>query len=173
MTMTLVSTVTASGFTPSVSFNNIPQTATDLVFQISARSDANPSSTVFLLASINGGALGLTSSNFLRGSGSAVTSASGSQIGISSQSTDTASTFGSTTLVFPNYAGSTQKSFSFDGVSENNASAAWQYIGAGVWSNTAAITSVSFSPAVSSNFVAGTTISLYTITKGSGGATVS
>jgi hypothetical protein len=171
--MTLVSTTTLTGTAASITFSSIPQTATDLIFQISARSDANPSSTVFIGASINGGAFADTNNIFLRGSGSAATSSSNSVIAISSQNSDTANTFGSTTLVFPNYAGSTQKSFSFDGVSENNATAAWQYIAAGIWAYTTAITSVSFSPFVSSNFVAGTTISLYTITKGSGGATVS
>jgi hypothetical protein len=55
-----------------------------------------------------------------------------------------------------------------DTVSENNATAAFQRIIAGLNNSTAAITSINFFPS-SGNFVAGSTISLYGITKGSDG----
>ena len=85
--------------------------------------------------------------------------------------TATANTFNSTTFYIPNYAGSTNKSFSFDQVNENNTTAANQVLGSVLWSNTAAITSISLtSPGY--NFVQYSTASLYGITKGSGGATV-
>ena len=83
------------------------------------------------------------------------------------KSTYTANTFGNSVIYIANYAGSTYKSFSKDSITENNATAADQGVGAGLWSNTAAITSLSLT--VTSNMVAGSTFSLYGITKGSDG----
>jgi hypothetical protein len=54
--------------------------------------------------------------------------------------TATANTFGNTEFYIPNYTSSNYKSFSVDGVTENNATAAFALY-AGLWSNTAAITS--------------------------------
>jgi hypothetical protein len=80
----------------------------------------------------------------------------------------TANTFGNIQIYFPNYAGSTNKSYSVDSVTENNETVAYQTILAGLWSNTAAITTATFT-AESGNFAIGSTISLYKITKGSDG----
>jgi hypothetical protein len=54
----------------------------------------------------------------------------------------TASTFNNADLYIPNYAGSNNKSFSIDSVSENNGTAAVASLFAGLWSQTAAITSI-------------------------------
>jgi hypothetical protein len=45
-------------------------------------------------------------------------------------------------VYIPNYAGSAYKSISIDAVDENNASSAYSVLTAGLWSNTAAITSL-------------------------------
>jgi hypothetical protein len=89
--------------------------------------------------------------------------------------TDTTSnTFSSTQVYIPNYAGSTNKSVSIDHVTENNATNAYfSGIVAGLWSNTAAITSVKILDQDGGSLVAGSTASIYGILKGSGGATVS
>jgi len=57
--------------------------------------------------------------------------------------TSTASTFGNYEVYIPNYAGSTQKSTSTDGVSENNGTTAYAKLGAGLWTGTAAINAIS------------------------------
>jgi hypothetical protein len=67
----------------------------------------------------------------------------------------TSNTFANTSLYIPNYAGATNKSYSMDAVTENNATLAGQTIGAALWSNTAAITSIE----IASNF--GTNLSQY------------
>jgi hypothetical protein len=91
-------------------------------------------------------------------------------VGNASISTDTANTFGNLQFTVPNYSGSANKSFTVDVVSENNATTAFQQLFAGLWSNTAAITQVTFSLA---NFAQHSTAYVYGTLKGSGGATVS
>ena len=54
----------------------------------------------------------------------------------------TSSTFSSHSVYIPNYAGSNNKSTSSDNASENNATTAYIYLMAGLWSNSAAITSI-------------------------------
>lgn len=169
MSMTLISTVTVgAGGTAQIDFNSIPQTFTDLLFVASLRGN-DTSGGVYL--GFNGDGTGF-SERFLRGTGSAAQSGTSSQsVGRQNLSSSTASTFGSLQMYIPNYTSSANKTFSVDFVTENNAAAALQEIRAGVWSNTAAISSVLF--VCDSTFAQHSSISLYGITKGSGGATVS
>ena len=171
MTMTLVSTVTVgAGGATSIAFTGIPQTGTDLLIRISSRNSGGVNAA---LISFNSSTTGF-SARRLFGSGSTVSSNTytDNRGFYTSFSTDTAGTFGNCEIYIPNYSGSTNKSYSSDSVSENNAAAAYQALIAGLWSNTAAITSISLYP-TSGNFDQYSTASLYTITKGSGGATVS
>jgi len=78
-------------------------------------------------------------------------------------------TFGSTSLYLPNYTGSTNKSYSVDSVSENNSTSAYQEIIAGLWSQTAAVTSVTIKAESTRNFVQYSSATLYGILKGSDG----
>jgi hypothetical protein len=73
----------------------------------------------------------------------------------------TANTFGNGEIYIPNYAGSTQKSVSADAVAENN-SATYIYsaLNAGLWTGTAAITSIKLL-IPSYNFVQYSTAYLY------------
>jgi hypothetical protein len=147
----------------SMDFTSIPSTYTDLCVKVSARG-TNASTTVEMLVSFNGVSTNL-SSKLLYGTGSAVGSVSPSNIaGAISAALDTSSTFGNSEIYIPNYAGSTNKSVSFDSVSENNATTAYQYLTAGLWTNTAAITSVTLTPAASS-FAQYSTATLYGINK--------
>lgn len=77
----------------------------------------------------------------------------------------TASTFGSGQIYIPNYAGNINKSISVDSVTENAATQAFGSISAGLWANTAAITSIKLTPGASATFVEGSTAYLYGITK--------
>lgn len=171
--ITLISTITVgSGGAASIDFTSIPQTGTDLYAVYSLR-DTDASTVINLTVSFNG-SFANHSWRYLRGDGS--TAASNGSTGSSDYaripgSTATSNTFGNGSLYIPNYTGSTNKSLSFDSVAENNATSAWQQITAGLWSNTAAITRITFSGWTA--LAAGSTVSLYTITKGSGGASVS
>ena len=174
MTMTLVSTVTVgSGGAASIDFTGIAATATDLLLVISARSTHSGDDDVIIK-------FNASSSNYvtryLRGSGSGVQTSSFSTASTRAgtmQSSGTSNTFTNSSTYITNYSGSIAKAISTNAVSENNATGAWQFINAALWNDTSAITSIAVTPAQASTFVQYTTASLYTITKGSGGATVS
>ncbi len=171
MTMTLVSTVTVgSGGAASIDFTSIPQTGTDLLLQFSLRSsDAAQSVVTFKINGSNPSA-GI----YLRGTGSAAQSTNGyTSLGAINLSSTTADTFGNGQVYIPNYTSTDNKSYSADTVFENNATAAQQYLIAGSQTSSVAITSLALSLPGGTNFAQYSTASLYTITKGSGGATVS
>ena len=164
--MTLIETKTLTTAAASIEFTSIPQDGTDLLVLISARS-ASGSETRLAL----NGSTSSFSRRDLYGTGSSVASSSASDnyIGEMANSARLADTFGSMNLYIPNYTGSTNKSFSVETVDENNATLSSQRILAGLWSNTAAITSLTISTDAGQNIVAGSTISLYKITKGTDG----
>jgi hypothetical protein len=83
--------------------------------------------------------------------------------GHTSQSTDTANTFGSFEFYIPNYAGSNNKSLSSDAVQENNASAAYASLTAWLMANTAAITSLTLTTTATFSFAQYSTFYLYGI----------
>lgn len=158
-------TVGAAG-AASVTFNSIPQSGySDLVVKVSARDTFSAVSVISQLR-FNSNASGY-SFRRLRGSGSAADSYSESgatdmnlyntSVGASA----TASTFSNYEIYIPNYAGSNNKSFSVDSVTENNATEAYAVFFAGLWANTAAITSMNFVP--TTLFAQYSTFSLYGI----------
>jgi hypothetical protein len=159
------STVTVgSGGAATIDFTSIPATYTDLLIKLSSRSSDIGSSTGVVMQ-FNGSSASLTY-KLLEGSGSAAASYSGStgRIGVTDATGSTASTFGNLEAYIPNYAGSTNKSSSIDSVQENNASTAYADLSANLWSNTAAITSISLS-LQAGNFAQYSTASLYGILK--------
>jgi hypothetical protein len=167
--MRLISTQTLGTATPSIEFTSIPQTFTDLVVVFSCRTD-RADILDGIIGNINGSSANFTTRNLI-GEGSAVSSNTTTvgSLGLGNGATSTANTFGNSVAYITNYTAATNKSISADQVSENNATAAFQLIRAILWSNTAPITSISFLPQVGANLVAGSTISLYGILKGSDG----
>ena len=145
-TYTLIEAKTLATSTAAVTFSSIPATYTDLLVKVSARMTA-ASTGEYIQMSFNGVTTNLNS-RLLYGYTTAASSYDEAAIiplGLMPGSTTTANTFGSVDVYVPNYAGSTYKSVSIDQVSENNAStvnAAYQYLIAGLWSSTAAITSL-------------------------------
>ena len=138
-TYTLINSNTVgSGGVASVTFSSIPATYTDLLLKVSAR---NTTSSEIFEFGFNGVTTN-QSSIYLNGSGSAATSATYTLYNRSNPSTSTASTFSNSEIYIPNYAGSTNKSVSIDGANENNATTIYMNIVAGLWSSTAAITSI-------------------------------
>lgn len=170
MTMTLIATSTVgAGGAASIDFTAIAGTATDLYLVLSWNSSVNNDS---IFIQFNGSASSYTKRNlFGFGTGSPI-SQSGSDSYFNSNKTTTANTFNSGQVYIPNYAGATNKSFSSEDVSEANGADSYANLTAGLWSSTAAITSIKLDLA-SGNFIVGSTASLYSVTKGSGGASVS
>jgi hypothetical protein len=163
--MKLIESKTVGTAVASVEFTSIPQDATDLYLTVSSRTTgAGPD----CFNRPNGSSSNL-SGRRLRGNGvNAASSTETSAYVENCVSTDTASTFSNNSVYFPNYTSSAFKSMSIDAIRENNATDARQAIFAALWSDTAAITSITIVPN-STNFDVGSTFSLYKITKGSDG----
>jgi hypothetical protein len=165
--MKLIATTTVgSGGAANIEFTSIPQTYTNLVVFVSARS----STTVnFYRINLNSSASNF-SGRYLGADGTSVVSGlSSPAFGRMSQSNYTASTFGNDFWYIPNYTSSANKTISVDAVNENNSGSVFFLdIVAGLWSDSAAITAVKFVPN-SGDFAQHTTASLYGITKGSDG----
>jgi len=163
-------TVGAAGAS-SVTFSGIPQTGyTDLVIKASVRtSEAAGAVWDSLLLRFNGSSTGY-SDRSLGGDGSTAFSFSNTFTnyifcGDIANALVTSNTFSSVELTIPNYASSNNKSVSIDSVEENNATTAQTDLTAGLWSNTAAITSITFTPGAGPNFVANSTFYLYGVAK--------
>jgi hypothetical protein len=163
--MELIQTITLTGTTSAITFSTIPQNATDLVmvYALRAASSGNTQMQITLNSSTtgyvgktqfgNGSATGVASSNtILLGSAYAVDSAW------------TANTFSNGQTYFPLYAGSGVKSFCTEVVTEQTNTTSYQSMVSSYWNSTAAITSIAIS-LTSGNMVAGSTASLYKITK--------
>ena len=163
-TYTLISSVTVgSGGASTMDFTSIPSTYTDLCVKVSARGTGSYDE-MYVGISFNGSTSNLTS-RVLYGSGASAGSFSDTKIyGPVSANNTTANTFGSWECYVPNYAGSTNKSVSLDSVAETNGTSIDSYLTAGLWSNTAAITSISLYDAFTlNNFAQYSTAYLYGI----------
>jgi hypothetical protein len=170
--MKLIETKTLTVAAASIEFTSIPQTFTDLVVVWSLRTSRAATIEGVLIA-FNGSSANFTH-RALYGTGPTAASGSGAsgRAGVVNGNTSTANTFSNAYLYIPNYAGSTNKSYSVDSADENNTSAAFESfleLVAGLWSQTAAITSLRITPDLGNNLVIGSTVSLYGVTKGSDG----
>jgi hypothetical protein len=167
--MKLIESKTLATAAASIEFTSIPQTYTDLVLKISVRQSSNNGNPYTPITfALNSSASNKTS-RYLLGEGGGTSSPNYTEFYLwTASSLTTADTFSNNELYIPNYTGSTNKSISIDSVTENNATANMLAIGAALWSNTGAVTGVSFT-ALAGNFVIGSTASLYGILKGSDG----
>jgi hypothetical protein len=165
-------TEVGSGGASGVVFSSIPQTYTDLLVVASLR-DSTSGVAGSARLKLNG-----STANFsfrdLQGTGSSVGSGSGSNgfLGNTNGNTSTSNTFNNLLLYLPNYTSGNNKSYSVDSVSETNATTIYQNLVAGLWSNTAAVTSLEIY--ADSTLLQYSSVTLYGILKGSsGGVTVS
>lgn len=163
MTMKHIETITlpTAGF---IVFTGIPQDGTDLMLLMSLRTTASPDTNI----QFNGATSGLYFTRRHRGDGSSVGAAStnnADQFALAASqmpNSFTANTFSNVKLYIPNYSGNSAKSANVEAIIENNATQAFITVTTGHFNNTAPITSIEF---VFDNAVAGSTASLYTITK--------
>jgi hypothetical protein len=147
-TYTLISSVTVgSGGAANMEFTSIPATYTDLLVKYSIRDN---NAQVYTAMTIQFNNSGGTAYKYImiEGSGSSYRSATQSSLdktyGVftANGANATASSFSNGEFYIPNYAGSTNKSLSWDAVTENNGTEAYATINASLWANTSAITSV-------------------------------
>lgn len=161
----IASVTVGSGGASSIDFTSIPSTYTDLVIKLSGRSTSagagdwvaikfNSSSSNYSSRWIEGGSAGVFSFTGATNRG---------WIGVMNGAGSTSSIFGSADVYVPNYAGSANKSYSVDSTAENNSTSSTQELGAGLWSDTSAITSISIIPDNSATFLQYSTATLYGI----------
>ena len=162
-----IATVSLGSGTASIEFTSIPATYTDLLVKYSLRTDR--ADTVSALRLTFNNSATSYSNRMIEGNGASAASYTGGStyidLGYASASTATASTFNNHELYIPNYASSNNKSVSIDAVQENNTSTAYANLIAGLWSNSAAITSIKVVPSTAVNFVQYSTATLYGILK--------
>ena len=157
-----IATVTVgSGGAASIDFTSIPATYTDLCLKVSLRTGSVGAEAVII--EFNGATTGFTAKR-LYGQGVSVSTDTLTNIRFAiDTAADTASTFANGEFYVPNYAGANYKSVSTDGVNETNASIAIASLVAGLWSNTAAITSIKLTGNGAGSFVQYSSATLYGI----------
>lgn len=154
-----------TGTATTVSFTGIDTTYTDLVILCSAR-DTGTGANYTIDVRLNGNTNADFSTTSLEGSGSAAASGRWSatsigRAGMSDGGSQTANTFGSSEIYFPNYRSTQYKVFSSTGVTENNATAAAIRCFANLKSDTTAITQIELRP--DTGFASGSRFDLYGI----------
>ena len=148
-----------SGGASSITFNNIPQTFTDLKVVVSGRTNVSATLDYFLVQP-NGATTNLSGTR-IQGNGSAASSARYTALYVPVDgATATANSFGNVEVYIPNYTSSNFKSMICDAVAESNTSAMYQELWAFLWSSTSAITSLTIGNG-GQNFVQYSTFSLY------------
>jgi len=160
-------TVGAAG-AASVTFSGIPQTGyTDLVLKASPR--VTTVNTVDgVRVTFNGNTSSYTNKRVFGTGTSAISDSFGTSFiyfGSVNASTSTGSVFSNGEMYIPNYTSSNYKSTSADLVQENNVTEGYQFLMAGLWSNTAAITSITLTSDSADNFVQYSTFYLYGVAK--------
>lgn len=168
-TCNLIAKTTLGSNAATIEFTSIPATYDDLLIVMSTRCNRGTGLSDEIRARFNGaGSDANLSVRLLQGAGSAgvgsYTLAYG-YMGEAPATSATSSTFGNCEIYIPNYAGSTNKSYSVGDAHETNGTQAYISAIAGLWSSTAAITSVTFRLGTASDFVTSSSAYLYGITK--------
>jgi hypothetical protein len=147
-TFTLIASSTVgSGGTSAITFSSIPSTYTDLKVVYSLRSTNSDVNEIIKLTF--NGTTSNRSVNRVEAYGSGGITAATSAVMfayMANGNNATTNTFGNGELYVTNYAGSTAKSSSTDGVNENNATEAIIGFANNLWNDTAVITSITFEP---------------------------
>ena len=163
----LASTTVGVGGASTITFSNIPQNYTDLVIKLSLRTVAT-SDFPGIVIRFNGSSASSYSYKYINSSGTAYSSGGASsqtslRLGNTPGSAQTTNTFGNFEVYIPNYAGSTNKSVSADTQGENNGTAGYGNLTAGIWANTTAINNISIFETTPVNLAQYSTATLYGI----------
>jgi len=166
-TYVLLASNVLSGTAASVTFSSITSTYTDLVLKVSCRASSAGQSHLILLTfnSISSG----YSRAMLKGDGGSASGATASaqaniilnDFAVGDDPVTT--TFSSGEIYIPNYAGAVNKQISSISVAEKNDTTAFINNISGLVANTAANSSVTFTPNASLNFLSGSSFYLYGI----------
>jgi hypothetical protein len=150
-TYTLIEAKILSTTPATVTFSVIPQTYTDLLLKVSARSTQTDFAVTDLIVGFNGVSTDRTEKRLRGYTGGAISqSTSNITIGNMPSAVNTSNTFCNAEMYVPNYTSSNSKPVSVDGVSESNTNDTydwWLNLNAGLWnpSTQAPITSIELS----------------------------
>lgn len=162
-TYTLIEAKTLGSAVSSVTFSAIPATYTDLNLLCSIRTSRSAVAENILIG-FNGSTSSFSSKILVGQGGSGVDNLTVARfIGVADGDTATANTFSNFSVYIPNYTSSNYKSYSADSVNEDNDALAFACLTAGLWSNTAAISSIELTTALANNFKINCTFYLYGI----------
>lgn len=165
----LLNRITLTSSASSVTFSSIPQTGyTDLKIVVSGRdsSSAGTSGNGYSFTILPNGLNTNISQRSLFSNGSGPASYNDTQMYTPiNMNADTANTYSNVEIYVSNYTSSSPKSFSIDGVTENNAASSSIRIAAGLWNSTSPITTIQFN--AYSTWMAGSSFSLYGIANAS------
>jgi hypothetical protein len=165
ITFTAIASVTVTNATQAtIEFTSIPNTYTDLVLLLSARTNDSYGYTDI------GVTLNSTNRNAAKvvygvdgAAGSYSPSTAQNFFSEASGAGSTANTFGNGMVYIPNYTSSSNKSLGGDAVSENNASLTVMALSAGLFTVTSAVTTITLTPGASTSFVQHSSATLYGI----------
>jgi hypothetical protein len=163
-TYTLIQTTTVgSGGQASIEFTAIPQTYTDLLCVLSLRTNqaAISDDIEIQFNTLTTNRSSKTLYGF--GAGSASISSSTAIYLTANGATSTSLCFSSGSVYVPNYTGATNKSVLSDSLYEQNTTSVFQGMSTGLWSSTAAITSIKFISAYGTTIQQHSSASLYGI----------
>jgi hypothetical protein len=159
-----------NGGASSITFTSIPATFTDLLLKISARSQQTDFQATDVNVELNGSTANQSEKDVRGYAPSNVISQTRTTtilLGNMPSAINTANTFANNEIYVTNYASSNYKSISVDGVSPSNDNSSlywWLNLGANLWSNSAAITSITLKAnAGAQSFAEYSTATLYGI----------
>jgi hypothetical protein len=146
----------------NIEFTSIPQNYTDLQIVASIRCNVAFGAEEYN-AQFNGTTTNLSYKRVVGVTNTGAVSSDTSNLGYVNGNSATASIFSNTQIYIPNYTSSNFKSFSQDSITEDNATATRPNFTVGLWSNTAAITSVKLISSTSATILQYSTATLYGI----------
>jgi hypothetical protein len=172
-TYTLINKTILGSNQTGLSFTSIPSTYTDLKLVFSVRGDYADASVWDLNIGFNSTTTGYSNRFLLTNGGTGIASGTnwfgvttGIGLGYFNVTNNTANTFCNSEIYIPNYASSNYKSVSVEAAAEQNSGssgATGLAFFAGLWSNTAAISSLNVFSTVAPTFLTGSSFYLYGI----------
>jgi hypothetical protein len=166
-TYTAIQTVTVASSQNSIDFNNIPQTYSDLHILASLRGSGYNGTDAYLRFNSVASSY---STRFIYKDGNTTVPTSGNSsaqsamfIGFGTGTNIVSGVHANASLYIPNYTSSQNKNVNIELAHENNNNDTWLVMVAGVWANSAAITSITLFPGSSGTWSANSSATLYGI----------